>query len=352
MSTPPGEARLRADGITMAYDKRVIGEDLTVDIPDGEFTVILGPNACGKSTLLRSLARLLKPGAGTVYLDGKDIHAPRAKEVATRLGLLPQSATAPAGISVFDLGVTPVGQSQYQPGIVPEDLVDDFEAVPVVAEGVEPNLEEIAGLEPDLILAPNVYEEEVVEQLQAVAPVYIPTPRGGDRAKWFQRTEEVADALGVPEKADELAADFAARQQEIADTYADVIDGTTIGVIGAFEENSFYAWGEENMSGTLLVPLGFTWSAQENGAEPEATVSNESLDSVVGDVDVLFYDSDLRGEVNPFMADLQATTLYQGLPAVQDGHAYPVGKNTVAGYTDANYTLDRVVEALEDLQAS
>ncbi|WP_036555730.1 ABC transporter ATP-binding protein [Nocardiopsis sp. CNT312] len=87
----------------MAYDKRVVGEDLTVDIPDGEFTVILGPNACGKSTLLRSLARLLKPGTGTVYLDGKDIHALRAKEVATRLGLLPQSATAPAGISVFDL---------------------------------------------------------------------------------------------------------------------------------------------------------------------------------------------------------------------------------------------------------
>ncbi|WP_184583433.1 ABC transporter ATP-binding protein [Lipingzhangella halophila] len=88
----------------MAYDKRVIGEHLSVDIPDGVgFTVILGPNASGKSTLLRSLSRLLKPSAGTVYLDGKDIHAMRAKEVAARLGLLPQSAIAPAGISVFDL---------------------------------------------------------------------------------------------------------------------------------------------------------------------------------------------------------------------------------------------------------
>ncbi|MEV2275283.1 ABC transporter ATP-binding protein [Nocardiopsis sp. NPDC049922] len=87
----------------MAYDTRVIGEHLTVDIPDGEFTVIIGPNACGKSTLLRSLARLLKPTAGTVRLDGADIHTLRAKEVATRLGLLPQSAVAPAGISVFDL---------------------------------------------------------------------------------------------------------------------------------------------------------------------------------------------------------------------------------------------------------
>ncbi|RNL86660.1 ABC transporter ATP-binding protein [Halostreptopolyspora alba] len=87
----------------MAYDRRVVGERLSVDIPGGGFTVILGPNASGKSTLLRSLSRLLKPSAGTVYLDGGDIHAMRAKEVATRLGLLPQSSVAPAGISVFDL---------------------------------------------------------------------------------------------------------------------------------------------------------------------------------------------------------------------------------------------------------
>lgn len=99
----PGRAALRAESITMAYDQRIVGEDLSLDIPDGEFTVILGPNACGKSTLLRSLARLLKPRSGTVYLDGKDIHHRRAKDVATRLGLLPQSAVAPAGISVFDL---------------------------------------------------------------------------------------------------------------------------------------------------------------------------------------------------------------------------------------------------------
>lgn len=94
---------LRAENLTMAYDQRVIGEHLTVDIPDGEFTVIIGPNACGKSTLLRSLSRLLRPAAGAVYLDGKDIHHRRAKDVATRLGLLPQSAISPAGITVFDL---------------------------------------------------------------------------------------------------------------------------------------------------------------------------------------------------------------------------------------------------------
>lgn len=100
MTTRP---RLYADGITVGYDKRIISEKLTVDIPDGKFTVIVGPNACGKSTLLRALSRLLKPTGGTVLLDGKSISSYPAKEVARRLGLLPQTSIAPDGISVANL---------------------------------------------------------------------------------------------------------------------------------------------------------------------------------------------------------------------------------------------------------
>ncbi|KJF21417.1 UNVERIFIED_ORG: iron complex transport system ATP-binding protein [Nocardia globerula] len=95
--------RLRAEGVTIGYDKRVISQNLNVDIPDGGFTVIVGPNACGKSTLLRALSRLLKPSAGTVLLDGKAITSYPAKEVARRLGLLPQTSIAPDGIKVADL---------------------------------------------------------------------------------------------------------------------------------------------------------------------------------------------------------------------------------------------------------
>ncbi|OZC51467.1 MULTISPECIES: ABC transporter ATP-binding protein [Nocardiaceae] len=97
------ESRLHADAITVGYDKSVIIENLTVAIPDGKFTVIVGPNACGKSTLLRALSRLLKPSHGAVLLDGKAISSYPAKEVARRLGLLPQTSIAPDGISVADL---------------------------------------------------------------------------------------------------------------------------------------------------------------------------------------------------------------------------------------------------------
>ncbi|GAB2552090.1 ABC transporter ATP-binding protein [Leucobacter ruminantium] len=97
------ESRLRAVHLALAYDKRSISRDLSVTIPDGSFTVIIGPNACGKSTMLRGLSRLLKPEAGQVVLDGRSIHEYPIKEVARRLGLLPQSSTAPDGIRVADL---------------------------------------------------------------------------------------------------------------------------------------------------------------------------------------------------------------------------------------------------------
>ncbi|MBE3638566.1 ABC transporter ATP-binding protein [Mangrovicoccus algicola] len=95
--------RLSARSVTLRYDRRIISRDLSLEIPEGSFTVIVGPNACGKSTLLRALARLLPPAEGQVVLDGKAIGTLPARDVARRLGLLPQSPVAPDGITVADL---------------------------------------------------------------------------------------------------------------------------------------------------------------------------------------------------------------------------------------------------------
>jgi len=99
----PGSVLLGASGLSLAYGARPIVDDLTVEIAPGAITAIVGPNACGKSTLLRGLARLLTPTAGQVILDGTDIARLRTKDVARRLGLLPQSSIAPEGITVADL---------------------------------------------------------------------------------------------------------------------------------------------------------------------------------------------------------------------------------------------------------
>ena len=100
---PSGSSRLRVENATIGYDRRVISRQLSVVIPDKSFTVIVGPNACGKSTLLRAMSRLLAPMAGQVVLDGRSINSYKAKEVARRIGLLPQSSIAPDGITVADL---------------------------------------------------------------------------------------------------------------------------------------------------------------------------------------------------------------------------------------------------------
>ncbi|WP_423057431.1 ABC transporter ATP-binding protein [Brevibacterium linens] len=94
---------LIAENLDLAYDQRQIVSDLDVSIPDGKFSVIVGPNACGKSTLLRALARLLPPAKGTVLLDGNNIEKMKTKKIAQRLGLLPQSSIAPDGITVAEL---------------------------------------------------------------------------------------------------------------------------------------------------------------------------------------------------------------------------------------------------------
>ncbi|MBA4607785.1 ABC transporter ATP-binding protein [Aeromicrobium sp. Marseille-Q0843] len=94
---------LTTESLTLAYGDRPIVSDLTLSLPAGKITTIVGANACGKSTLLRGLARLLPAQSGRVLLDGSDIHSMPTKHVARRLGLLPQSPIAPEGITVAEL---------------------------------------------------------------------------------------------------------------------------------------------------------------------------------------------------------------------------------------------------------
>ncbi|KQP83814.1 ABC transporter ATP-binding protein [Aeromicrobium sp. Leaf291] len=105
----PRTHELRAQDLTLGYAETDVVSRLDVEIPPGRITVIVGANACGKSTLLRGLARLLKPRHGTVLLDGTSLHEQRSADVARIVGLLPQTPVAPDGITVADL----VGRGRY-----------------------------------------------------------------------------------------------------------------------------------------------------------------------------------------------------------------------------------------------
>ncbi|SDG92420.1 ABC transporter ATP-binding protein [Sulfitobacter delicatus] len=95
--------RLETRELSAGYEKRVILEDVSLTIPAGKITAIVGGNASGKSTLLRTLARILQPKAGNVLLDGNSVHHMPSRKLAQVMGLLPQSPIAPEGITVADL---------------------------------------------------------------------------------------------------------------------------------------------------------------------------------------------------------------------------------------------------------
>jgi iron complex transport system ATP-binding protein len=89
--------------VALSYGDRPVVSELDVALPPGRITVIVGANACGKSTVLRAMSRLMRPVSGRVVLDGCDLHRLPTREVARTLGLLPQSPVAPEGIVVADL---------------------------------------------------------------------------------------------------------------------------------------------------------------------------------------------------------------------------------------------------------
>lgn len=99
-SAPTG---LRLEDVDLGYDGRTVCEGLSLTVPAGEFTAVIGPNGCGKSTMVKALARTLRPRRGSVTLDGADLRSLRPKRVAQRVAALPQHPIAPESLRVRDL---------------------------------------------------------------------------------------------------------------------------------------------------------------------------------------------------------------------------------------------------------
>lgn len=149
MSTATQTARLYGEGLRVGYGgKSEILHEVDVAIPEGEITVIVGPNACGKSTLLKTLARMLSTQAGGVFLDGSPIGQYAPKAVARKLGLLPQGPTAPDGITVSDLvarGRYPHQNLLKQWSPEDESAVIDALIAANVADLADRNVDELSG---------------------------------------------------------------------------------------------------------------------------------------------------------------------------------------------------------------
>lgn len=96
-------SRLYTQDLSIGYVDRIIVENLNLSIPQGKITALVGANGSGKSTILKTMARIMKPQGGTVFLDGKSIHSQSTKDIAKELAILPQNPVAPDGLTVFEL---------------------------------------------------------------------------------------------------------------------------------------------------------------------------------------------------------------------------------------------------------
>ncbi|MBD2871733.1 ABC transporter ATP-binding protein [Paenibacillus arenilitoris] len=106
--------RLTTSSLDIAYDDRLIVQNLNIAIPQGKITALVGSNGSGKSTILKTMARIMNPAGGSVLLDGKSIHKQSTKDVAKQLAILPQNPTAPDGLTVSEL--VSYGRFPYQKG--------------------------------------------------------------------------------------------------------------------------------------------------------------------------------------------------------------------------------------------
>lgn len=94
---------LATEELGISYGDVDIVKGLNLEILEGKVTAIIGPNGCGKSSILKTMSRILEAKRGAVYLDGKAIHKTSTKEIAKKMAILPQTPEAPSGLTVSEL---------------------------------------------------------------------------------------------------------------------------------------------------------------------------------------------------------------------------------------------------------
>jgi iron complex transport system ATP-binding protein len=275
-------SRLSARELTLAYEDRTVVHELDLAVPDGRVTVIVGPNACGKSTTLRALGRLLKPKSGAVLLDGTSLAKLPTKRIAQQIGLLPQTPVAPEAITVADLvsrGRQPHQTWWQQWSDADERAVTEAMERTDVAALAERSVDELSGgqrqrvwiamalaQDTDLLLLdePTTYLDiaHQVEVLDLVRQLAAITPEG-DRGRTvvvvlhdLNQAARYADHL-IAMKEGQVVASGAPSEVVTADLVREVFGLACVVV-------------PDPVTGSPLVVPGAPWQGQGQGAREDA----------------------------------------------------------------------------------
>ncbi|WP_043635616.1 ABC transporter ATP-binding protein [Nonomuraea candida] len=104
--------RLDVRGVSVHLDGRPIVHEADLLVDDGEFVCLVGPNGCGKSTLMRTIYRALRPASGLITVDGDDVHGLSWRESARRTAVVAQETPAELDFTVGE--VVLMGRTPYE----------------------------------------------------------------------------------------------------------------------------------------------------------------------------------------------------------------------------------------------
>lgn len=312
------------------------------------------PQTISRRTMLLGMALVALPLATPAWAQTRtlqttfgpvEIPARPARVVTTH-----NIATQP----LIELGVVPVGRGEVdQSNVSPENWAPIAD-VPVVTTGEgEPNYEQIALLEPDLIFEINYASEDRVARLRQIAPVVLIGIAGADRARWQNRARQIADAVGALDRFEANEAGFVARQAEIAARYGALAAENPILIWDIWDLGHPAVFPSNTMVGRILAPVGAVFArgaeslASETGEEVE--ISDEQIGTVFGDARVIFYGANFDLSSYPEIEKTRKLPNYQRLDAVQAGREFALGKLTIAGYADARAVLETWAGTLASL---
>lgn len=134
--------------LNISYGNVDIVKDLNLNIPKGKITTIIGANGCGKSTILKTIGRVITPKSGNIYINGKDIYKEKPREIAKNMAILPQSPQAPGGLTVEEL--IAYGRFPHQKGFgkaneKDKDIVNWALEITGIEEFKDRNIDDLSG---------------------------------------------------------------------------------------------------------------------------------------------------------------------------------------------------------------
>lgn len=245
---------------------------------------------------------------------------------------------------LIDLGITPVAipDGSDDTATHPRQYVDALADVPRIGDWNTLDFEQLLELEPDVIVG-STWDN--YDRSAEIAPTV-----EYEESSWDQDHEALAQAVNRVEEFEELRAEYEERVAEVSEEYADELTGHTWAVVGGTADGQWLV--EQSMAPTvaLLRTLGASLDplSAEDGwwSDP---MSFEEIGSL-GGADVVLYSSDMDGEVNERTAPLLEHALYEGLPAVEEGHSYGFPHGSMNSYGWALIALGDLEELLGELR--